>query len=83
MVPQTRNHQQPTVLVSQPSMELTDRMYADLVDSLRYSRDAAEKRATEAEKRATLAETQLHALYARSTIPVAPSIPGDREESHE
>lgn len=49
---------QPTVLVSQPSMELTDRMYSDLVDSLRHSRDAAERRAQ-------MAESRLHELHSR------------------
>ena len=56
---------QATVLVSQPSMELTDRMYSDLIDSLRYSRDAAERHAVEAEKRAQLAESRLHELHSK------------------
>jgi hypothetical protein len=46
-------------------MELTDRMYIDLIDSLRYSRDAAEKRAVEAERRAQVAEARLHDLHAK------------------
>lgn len=54
-----------TVLVSQPSTELTDRMYADLIDSFRYSREAAEKRALDAEHRAQVAETRLHELYCK------------------
>ncbi len=56
---------QPTVLVSQPSVELTDRMYADLIDSFRYSRESAEKRAVDAEKRAQLAESRLQELYTK------------------
>lgn len=49
---------QPAVLVSSlpPSSELHDRMYADLVASLIWSRNAAEKRALTAEAR-------LHALH--------------------
>lgn len=49
-----------TVLVSSnpPGPELTDRMYSDLVTSLIWSRDSAEKRAMEAESR-------LHELHMR------------------
>lgn len=60
----THGHQ-PTVLVSQTSGELTDRMYADLIECLRYARDSAERRAVDAEQRAQLAEARLHELYAK------------------
>lgn len=56
---------QPTVLVSQTPAELTDRMYGDLIECLRYARDSAERRALEAEQRAQLAETRLHELYSK------------------
>lgn len=58
----------PTVLVSQPSVELADRMYADLVDSLRHSREVAERHAAECEKRAQIAEERLHELKLKLQI---------------
>ena len=61
---------QPTVVVSQPSVELTDRMYADLVDSLRHSREIAEKHACDADRRAQIAEDRLHDLYSKIHHPV-------------
>lgn len=61
----SRNAHQPTVLVSQTPAELTDRMYGDLIECLRYARDSAERRALEAEQRAQLAETRLHELYTK------------------
>lgn len=51
-----------TVLVSPVAPELTDRMYADLVNALVYSRDSAEKRANEAEAR-------LHELHMKLLPP--------------
>jgi hypothetical protein len=56
---------QATVLVSQPEVELPARMYMDLVDSLKYSREVAERRAADAEHRAQLAETRLHELHEK------------------
>lgn len=58
--PASQHHAQATVLLSSvpPSAELTDRMYSDLVASLVWSRDSAERRAEQAEIR-------LHALHAQ------------------
>lgn len=70
-------HQGAAVLVSPPSMELTDRMYADLIDSLRYSRDNAERRASDAERRLRALEARLEELYCRllpTTVVVNPSV---------
>lgn len=55
----TSSRHQPAVLLSSlpPSAELHDKMYADLVASLVWSRDSAERRAADAESR-------LHALHA-------------------
>ncbi len=59
------------VLVSPQSPELTDRMYADLIECLRYSRDVAEKRAE-------VAETRLQELYSKM-IHMLPSVNEQRE----
>lgn len=61
----TSHLHQPTVLVSQATGELQDRMYADLIECLRYARDSAERRAVDAEQRAQLAEARLHELYTK------------------
>lgn len=58
---------QPTVLVSEPSMGLEGRMYADLIDSFRYSREVAERHAADAERRAQVAESRLHELHVKIT----------------
>lgn len=39
------------IVVPSTPMDLTDRMYTDLIQSLVWSRDCAERRALEAEKR--------------------------------